>query len=242
MRADVLIFKKGIAKSRENAKKLINDNAVFINGKAVNKPSEDFDENSIITLAESVINKYVSRGGLKLEHALQEFNVDVRGFTALDIGASTGGFTDCLLKHGARKVYAVDVGTAQLDKSLQNDERVVSLEKCNARECIAAVNEKCDIVVMDVSFISQTLLYKTVRFHLKDEGVFISLIKPQFEAGRAHISSGGIVSDRSVHSEIIDRIKKSAFLHGLGMLSVICSPIKGGDGNTEYLAVFKKVN
>lgn len=240
MRADVLIYKKGIAKSRENAKKLIADGAVIINDKVVVKPSEDFDENCEITLMQSDINKYVSRGGLKLEYALEQFGIDVCGMTALDIGASTGGFTDCLLKHGAKKVYAVDVGVGQLDSMLSDDNRVISIEKCNAREPIAQINEKCHIAVMDVSFISQTLLYKTVYTHLADNGIFVSLIKPQFEAGRKHISSGGIVKDKKIHQTIIEKIQQTAFANGFAMQKLIVSPIKGGDGNTEYLAFFLK--
>ncbi len=240
MRADVLLYKKGIAKSRENAKKLINDGAVLINGRLVLKPSEDFDEASAVALADSDINKYVSRGGLKLEKALEEFKIEVTGMTALDIGASTGGFTDCLLKHGASKVYAVDVGVGQLDVSLCRDERVISIEKCNAREPIEKICDKCDIAVMDVSFISQTLLYKTVQYHLKDGGIFISLIKPQFEAGRGNISSGGIVKDKTIYRKIIDKIEQNAQIYGFKMNACIPSPIKGGDGNTEYLALFKR--
>lgn len=240
MRADLLLYKKGVAKSRENAKKLIVDGAVSIDGKKVLKPSEDFDENAEIVLAPSSINKYVSRGGLKLEYALENFKIAVDGMTALDLGASTGGFTDCLLKHGAAKVYAVDVGVGQLAPSLLNDERVVSIEKCNAREPIAQISCQCDIAVMDVSFISQTLLYKTVCTHLKPGGLFVSLIKPQFEAGREHISSGGIVRDQKVHRDIIEKIKVSAAEYGLEMTSCAVSPIKGGDGNTEYLAAFLK--
>lgn len=241
MRADLLLYKKGVAKSRENAKKLIIAGAATINGKNVVKPSEDFDENAEIVLAESSVNKYVSRGGLKLEFALENFKISVEGMTALDIGASTGGFTDCLLKHGATKVYAVDVGVGQLAPSLLNDKRVVSIEKCNAREPIAQISHQCDIAVMDVSFISQTLLYKTVYAHLKPGGIFVSLIKPQFEAGRENISSGGIVRDTKVHQSIIEKIKVSAAHCGFEMISLATSPITGGDGNTEYLAAFKKV-
>ncbi len=240
MRADLLLYRKGIAKSRENAKKLILAGAVSINGKTISKPSEDFNEDAAVTLTESSVNKYVGRGGLKLEHALESFNISVEGFTALDIGASTGGFTDCLLQHGAVKVYAVDVGSNQLAPSLLSDKRVISIEKCNAREPISALNELCDIAVMDVSFISQTLLYQTVYTHLKSGGIFISLIKPQFEAGRENISSGGIVKDEKIHRIIIEKIKASAAQCGFEMTSLTTSPIKGGDGNTEYLASFIK--
>lgn len=240
MRADVLLYKKAVAKSRENAKKLINDGAVLINGKKVLKPSEDFDENSYIFIMENNINKYVSRGGLKLEKALEEFKIDVRGMISLDLGASTGGFTDCLLQHGAAKVYAVDVGVGQLADTLRKDERVVVVEKCNARTPVPDIKELCDIAVMDVSFISQTLLYKTVCAHLKDGGIFISLIKPQFEAGREHLSPGGIVTNEKIHISIIDKIKNTAYSAGLDMIGCIVSPIKGGDGNTEYLAFFLK--
>jgi len=240
MRADQLLFKLGFARSRENAKKLIADGAVNINGKTVQKPSEDFDEASVIELKDNVINKYVSRGGLKLEHAITEFGIDVKGMTALDIGASTGGFTDCLLKNGAALVYAVDVGTGQLHPDIFADKRVISIESCNAREPVSEVKEKCDIVVMDVSFISQTLLYKTVCHHLADGGIFISLIKPQFEAGRENLSSGGIVKSEKVRLKVIENLRNTAFSAGLEMKSCVASPITGGDGNTEYLAFFKK--
>lgn len=240
MRADLLLFKYGFARSRENAKKLIVDGAVTINGRVVQKPSENFDEGSCIELKDTAINKYVSRGGLKLEYAINEFGIDVHGMIALDIGASTGGFTDCLLKSGASFVYAVDVGTGQLHPDILADKRVRSIEGCNARKPIEGISEKCDIVVMDVSFISQTLLYETVRFHLKENGIFVSLIKPQFEAGREHLSSGGIVKNEKIRLKVIENIKNIAFAEGLEMLSFVTSPITGGDGNTEYLAFFRK--
>lgn len=240
MRVDLLLYNRGFARSRENAKKLIMDGAVFLNGIQIKKPSEIVDDNASITIRDSDVNRYVSRGGLKLEYALKEFKVDVSCAVAIDIGASTGGFTDCLLKHGANKVYAVDVGTGQLHPDIAKDTRVVSIEKCNARDDITQIKEKCDIAVMDVSFISQTLIYKTVFNHLKQDGLFISLIKPQFESGREHLSSGGIVKSEKIHAKIIEKIKKVSFSEGFEMTGVVVSPIKGGDGNTEYLALFRK--
>jgi 23S rRNA (cytidine1920-2'-O)/16S rRNA (cytidine1409-2'-O)-methyltransferase len=184
---------------------------------------------------------YVGRGGLKLEAALDAFRIDVTELVAADIGASTGGFTDCLIKRGAKKVFAVDSGINQLHKSLISDNRVVSMEKMNARNLTAEVlGELCDIAVMDVSFISQALLYGSVKSILKENGIFISLIKPQFEAGRNNIGKNGIVRDISIHATLIKRLFDTAESYGLFCGGAIRSPIEGGDGNIEYLALFEK--
>jgi 23S rRNA (cytidine1920-2'-O)/16S rRNA (cytidine1409-2'-O)-methyltransferase len=185
--------------------------------------------------------KYVGRGGLKMEGAMNAFSLDVRGKTCVDIGASTGGFTDCLLQNGARKVYAVDCGSGQLHPTLLKDERVVNIENFNARNLDeAALGERCDLAVMDVSFISQTLLHKATSDVLNENGIFISLIKPQFEVGRENIGKGGIVKDKKAHKTAIENVIKSARTHGLALVKIAVSPIKGGDGNKEYLALFKK--
>ena len=190
-RADKLLFRKGLVKSRSAAQALINEKKVLCRGRLVLKPSELLEEDDELNVTE--IPKYVSRGGLKLEHALHVFGVSVEGDVCADIGASTGGFTDCLLQHGAKKVYAVEGGHGQLDPSLSSDPRVTSIEDLNAKKlCFDTLGELCDTVVMDVSFISQTLLHKNVAGILKPGGKFITLIKPQFEAGKDNIGKGGI--------------------------------------------------
>ena len=185
--------------------------------------------------------KFVSRGGLKLEAALESFGIDVTGFTALDIGASTGGFTDCLLSRGASFVTAVDSGKGQLDPSLISDKRVRNIEKYNARELSADILPGCvDIVVMDVSFISQTLIIPSVVSVMKPDGYFVSLIKPQFEAGRAAVGKGGIVKSAEARLAAVTRVISSASEVGLLCTGLIVSPITGGDGNKEYLSCFVK--
>ena len=239
MRADVFLFNKGYAKSRSAAQQLIKNGSVLVNGKTVLKPSDQIDENDVVEMT-GEMPKYVSRGGYKLEAALDTFNIGVSGFVCADIGASTGGFTDCLLQRGAAKVYAIDGGRDQLDPSLRTDPRVVNIEGCNARELeYERINELCDIVVIDVSFISQTLIIPNIVNILKPGGVFVSLIKPQFEAGRAGIGKNGIAKPE-YHRPACDKI--IAFCAGQGLVNkgLAVSPIKGGDGNTEFLSYFIK--
>ncbi len=240
MRLDVFLFSNGYTKSREEAQKLIRTGNVTLNGIAVTKPSFQVETDD----ADIVVKNpflYVSRGGDKLHAALEAFNIDPNGLICADIGASTGGFTDCLLKHGARVVYAIDSGTNQLVESLKNDPRVFSMENVNARYLSKSdIGQTCTLCVMDVSFISQSLLYGAVADILPYEGTFISLIKPQFEAGRENISKGGIVKNEKVHQQVIEKLIHAASAHGLIYQSHIISPIKGGDGNIEYLALFKK--
>ncbi len=241
MRADVYIFLQGAVRSRKQAKDLIDAGAVTLDGKLVKKASEDIDDSIEHEIIIENTEKYVSRGGLKLEAALEAFRVDVTGLAALDIGASTGGFTDCLLKHGAKSCVAVDSGHGQLDPAIARDPRVVSYEKYNARELSSdIIPEGADIIVMDVSFISQTLIIGRLPCILRDDGVFISLIKPQFEAGRAAIGKGGIVHSKSDRKSAVLRVTDFAATVGLFCTGLIVSPIKGGDGNTEYLAIFKR--
>ena len=242
MRADVFLFSRGLAKSRTHAAELIKSGALVC-GKKISKPSQDISEsvsNDDIKITEP--SKYVSRGGLKLEAALTAFSLDVSGITALDVGASTGGFTDCLLKHGASKVFAVVVGHGQLDASLLNDARVVNLEGINARamteEDIGRKNFA--LAVSDVSFISQALIYDAVCDMLGDKGIFISLIKPQFECGKQNLSSGGICKDKKVHIKVIEELFNRSVEAGLYPEKLTRSPITGGDGNTEYLVYFVK--
>ena len=241
MRADVQLYQYGYFESRQKAKNEILAGNVKADGRTIRKPSEDISEDAVIEISENTL-AFVSRGGLKLEAALKYFNIKVKGLTAVDIGASTGGFTDCLLQHGAKKVYAVDCGTDQLHEMLRHDDRVTSIEKFNARLLAPeTLGCRCDIAVMDVSFISQTLLYENVASVLKPNGIFISLIKPQFEAGKEFLSKNGIVKDERIAEKTVCSIIESARRNMLFDQGVIPSPIRGGDGNTEYLAYFKYI-
>lgn len=239
MRADLYLTENGIAASRQKAKNMITDGVVYADGKQVIKPSEELNCETIEIRGE--IMPYVSRGGLKLQGAFEAFGLSPENMIALDVGASTGGFTDCLLQYGAKKVYAVDCGHSQLDKSLLNDERVISIENCNARflNC-DIIPEKCDICVMDVSFISQTLIHNAISDIIKSNGFFISLIKPQFESKRSDIGKNGIVKDEKIRQNAVNKVTESALASGFSLLSYKESPIKGGDGNIEYIALFKK--
>lgn len=242
MRADIFLFSRGFAKSRTHAADLIK-NGVEICGKKIAKASQDIPEStsdSDIRITEP--SKYVSRGGLKLEAALTAFSVETEGVTALDVGASTGGFTDCLLKHGAKKVYAVDVGHGQLAAELLCDMRVVNLEGINAKFLSPELvgSSGFSLAVSDVSFISQALIYASVCNMLCDGGKFISLIKPQFECGKKNLSSGGICKDKKVHLQVVTELFEKARLSGLYPAAFTHSPITGGDGNIEYLALFVK--
>lgn len=241
MRADVFLKERGYAKSRTAAQDIIS-RGVTVNGERIAKPSQNIPDADTYTVEVAESQKYVSRGGLKLEAALDAFGISPDGLRAVDIGASTGGFTDCLLSRGAREVVAVDVGHDQLAESLATDPRVKNMEGVNARTLTKEmIGGRVPLVVTDVSFISQTLIYGAVADILDDTGLFISLIKPQFEAGRENIGKSGIVAkDEKIHVKVIEKLIAEAASHGLGMISVIPSPIKGGDGNTEYLALFKK--
>ncbi len=240
MRIDKYLFEKGHAQSRQKAKEIIEAGMVYIDGKQISKPSYDFDPE---TKTPEVTGKpyiYVSRGGVKLEHALKAFDVDVSGLTAADIGSSTGGFTDCLLRGGAEKVFAIDSGTNQLHESLRENEKVVVMENFNARALdFEVLGEKVDIAVCDLSFISQKYIYSPVTKILRDGGLFVSLIKPQFEAGRENLSKNGIVKDKKIHRKVIDELLAEAAGHKLYCRGVSVSPIQGGDGNIEYLALFE---
>ncbi len=240
MRADVYIAEKGYAESRSRARALIDAGAVVIDGEVIKKASVEIDEEAEHNVDILIKEKYVSRGGLKLEAALDAVSLDVRGMHAIDVGASTGGFTDCLLSRGAAKVFAVDSGTSQLHAKLRADERVVSMEKYNARNLqFEDIGERLDIAVMDVSFISQTCIIGALAGVLKDGAYFISLIKPQFEAGRAAIGKGGIVKDKKDRFHAVRRVLDFAKEQDFSCLWLGRSPILGGDGNAEYLAVFK---
>ena len=239
MRADVYLVEHGYAESRTRASRLISEGKVNIDGSVITKPSADIsDGEHTVTLTDT--DKYVGRGGLKLEHAIECFSVDVRGKRCIDVGASTGGFTDCLLQNGAAHVCAVDSGNGQLHSKLLSDSRVSSYEGYNARNLAAATLGMFEIAVMDVSFISQTLIHPALSGVIKDGGIFISLIKPQFEAGRSAIGKNGIVKNSRDRENAVIRVIDSARLCGFKLIGAIRSPIKGGDGNTEYLACFIK--
>ena len=240
-RIDNLLFYKQLASSRSRAKALILEGNVTVNGKIVDKPGKLVALDSEIKVKES--NKYSSRGGIKLEAAIKDFNVDISGHIAADIGASTGGFTDCLLKNGASKVYAIDVGYGQLDYNLRKDARVVVKERCNARYLKPEeIGEPVDFVTIDVSFISLDKIFPVSYSLLKPSGKCIALIKPQFEAGRAEVSKGGVVNSEKVRLRVIDKIKSVAGAVGFSVTGIIESPLKGPAGNTEYLIYLEKAN
>jgi 23S rRNA (cytidine1920-2'-O)/16S rRNA (cytidine1409-2'-O)-methyltransferase len=241
-RTDILLVERGLAPSREQAKRLILAGEVLVNQAPAGKPGTLISTDSIITV--KAAPRYVGRGGLKMEGALAHFGIDVTGFTALDIGASTGGFTDCLLQHGATKVFAFDVGTNQLAWKIRSDARVVSREKINMRhfEPSDIGNEPLDLIVADVSFISLTLVLLPAIAALRPGGQAVVLIKPQFELRREDIGPGGIVRDPALHQQACDKIegfiRSSANLEWLGLMP---SPIQGADGNCEFLAWFRLI-
>jgi len=241
MRADVYLFSHGYARSRQAAKVLIESGNVRINGKIVIKPAFDIDESQEFEISIDQKPRFVSRGGEKLDFALEHFNIDVMGMTCIDIGASTGGFTDCLIKRGAKHVYALDSGHSQLDPHLAQSRQVTSIEKYNAR--FIDTNDfpqKFEIAVMDVSFISQTFIHSGIFSVLKKDGILISLIKPQFECGRSALNSHGIIKSSSYHIQSINRIIDSALINGFSCLDIVRSPIEGGSGNTEFLIYLQK--
>lgn len=240
-RLDVLLVNKGLAPSREKAKVIIMSGNVFVNGQREDKAGTCFDvEKSTIEVKESPL-KYVSRGGLKLEKAMKEFPISLEGSVCMDIGASTGGFTDCMLQNGAKKVYSVDVGHGQLDWKLRNDERVVCMEKTNFRYMQPGdIADVLDFASVDVSFISLTKILLPARKLLREDGQMVCLIKPQFEAGREKVGKKGVVRDRNVHEEVIEKVFEFAILCGFEVCGLAFSPIKGPEGNIEYLIHLKK--
>ena len=239
-RLDAELVTRKIAGSRERAKGLIKSGAVLVNGKIIFKPSADINEtDEIISLAEEF--KYVGRGGLKLEKAIDEFGIDLKNKICIDIGASTGGFTDCMLQNGAARVYAVDVGHDQLAEKLQNDARVCNAEGTDIRNItVDFTGGQVDFISIDVSFISLKLILPKASELLKECGEASVLIKPQFEAGKKGIGKNGIVKDRKVHENVLKDITEFAVSLGFMPNALICSPIKGGSGNTEYLIHLKK--
>ncbi len=239
-RLDVLLVEKGFFSSRERAKRSIMAGTVYVDGQKLDKAGMKVDPAAEIEVREEKL-RYVGRGGLKMERAMDAFGIEVRGLTCMDIGASTGGFTDCMLQNGAAKVYAVDVGYGQLDWRLRSDDRVVVMEKCNARYLTPEeVGEMVDFVSIDVSFISLGLIFPAVRKLLLPGGRGAALIKPQFEAGREEMKgTGGIVRDPAVHRAVIERVLGLALSSGLSPLGLTWSPVKGSKGNIEYLMYFQ---
>lgn len=233
-RLDKLLVDRGLVKSRERAKALIMEGHVIVDGTVVTKAGNLVDEASEIGLKEKEC-PYVGRGGLKLEAALEHFGIDPSGLVAMDVGCSTGGFTDCLLKKNARKVYAIDVGYGQLDWSLRNDPRVVLLEKTNIRYIEkTAVPEPVDIAVVDVSFISLLKVLPRVLEFLGNGGRVLALIKPQFEAGKGMVGKGGIVKDESTRLSAVEGVREGTAGIGFRTLGVFESPVRGQKGNIEY--------
>ena len=234
-RLDVLMVQRNLAESREKAKALIMSGIVYVNGQKEDKAGTSFEETVQIEVRGSTL-KYVSRGGLKLEKAMSRFGVQLAGKVCMDVGASTGGFTDCMLQNGAVKVYAVDVGHGQLAWKLRNDDRVICMEKTNIRYVTPEdIGDRIEFSSIDVSFISLTKVLGPVKQLLTDNGQVVCLIKPQFEAGREKVGIKGVVREKSVHLEVIEMVSDYARSIGFGILGLEFSPIKGPEGNIEYL-------
>src|SRR5882724_8512717 len=245
MRIDKLLVDRGLAESRTKAQALVMAGVVLADEQLVNKPSDTVASDAQVRLkgGDDPASRYVGRGGVKLETALRDFKLSVEGFTCLDVGASTGGFTDCLLQHGAKHVIAVDVGHNQIDYRLRTDPRVEVREGVNARYLQPAdFNAKFDLAVMDVSFISATKIMPAIVPLMQEAGRLITLIKPQFEVGRGEVGKGGIVRDPEKHARVIAEVNQAAEELGLRLEKVIESPIHGADGNVEFLALYEKVS
>lgn len=239
-RLDVLLVQKGLAPSREKAKAMIMEGNVFVDNNREDKAGTMFDENANIEVRGNTL-KYVSRGGLKLEKAMTHFGITLDDKICMDIGASTGGFTDCMLQNGAKKVYAVDVGYGQFAWKLRQDERVVCMEKTNIRYVTPEhIADALDFASVDVSFISLTKVLGPARELLTEQGEMVCLIKPQFEAGREKVGKKGVVRDKAVHEEVIEKVIDFAVEIGFEILNLEYSPIKGPEGNIEYLVYIRK--
>ena len=239
-RLDVLLVKRGLVPSREKAKAIIMSGNVFVEGQREDKAGTTFPEESAIEVKGHTL-PYVSRGGLKLEKALKHFDVTVDNKVCTDVGSSTGGFTDCMLQNGAKKVFAIDVGRGQLDWKLRQDERVICMEKTNIRNVVPEdIGEPIDFSSIDVSFISLTKVLLPIRNYLKEDGEIVALIKPQFEAGREKVGKKGVVREKSTHIEVIDKVISYAVSIGFFAKALEFSPIKGPEGNIEYLVHLQK--
>ena len=239
-RLDVLLVKRNLAESREKAKAIIMSGNVFVEGQREDKAGSMFSDEVQIEVKGQTL-QYVSRGGLKLEKAMANFDVKLQDKVCTDVGSSTGGFTDCMLQNGARKVFAIDVGRGQLAWKLRNDERVVCMEKTNIRYVTPEDLGECiDFSSIDVSFISLTKVLLPIRNYLKDDGQIVALIKPQFEAGREKVGKKGVVREKSTHYEVIELVLAYALSIGFEVLALDFSPIKGPEGNIEYLVHLRK--
>ena len=239
-RLDILLVRRNLVSSREKAKAVIMSGDVYVDGQREDKAGTTFPENVQIEVRQNPL-PYVSRGGLKLEKALAVFDVSVEGKVCTDVGSSTGGFTDCMLQNGAVKVFAIDVGRGQLDWKLRQDERVICMEKTNIRYVVPEdLGEPIDFSSIDVSFISLTKVLEPIRNYLKDDGEIVALIKPQFEAGREKVGKKGVVRDKDVHHEVIEKVALYAHSIGFEISEIDYSPIKGPEGNIEYLIHLKK--
>ena len=239
-RLDVLLVEKGLAPSREKAKAIIMAGIVYVDGNKEDKAGTTFPENAVIEVKGKTL-PYVSRGGLKLEKAMQKFPITLSGKVCMDVGSSTGGFTDCMLQNGATKVYAIDVGHGQLAWKLRNDERVVCMEKTNIRYVVPEdIDELAAFSSIDVSFISLTKVLLPVKNLLTEDGQVVCLIKPQFEAGREKVGKKGVVRDRAVHEEVIRMVMGYASSIDFYPLALDFSPVKGPEGNIEYLLFLSK--
>ena len=236
-RADLLLLDRGLAQSREQAQTLIMEGLVFTSSGRVAKSSSLLSDLTLLEVRGRL--PYVGRGGLKLAQALESFNLPVQGLVALDLGASTGGFTDCLLQHGAQRVYALDVGHGQLDYRLREDSRVVVMERCNARHPFF-LPEQVDLVTIDVSFISMTLVIPSARQHLKQGCPLVVLVKPPFEARKEEVGRGGIIKDPQIHARILGRSIAWSVNQGLRLRNLCASPILGDAGNREFFLLLQK--
>ena len=241
-RLDVLLVKRNLAESREKAKAIIMSGNVFVEGQREDKAGSTFSDEVQIEIKGHTL-PYVSRGGLKLEKAVANFDVTLQDKVCTDVGSSTGGFTDCMLQNGARKVFAIDVGRGQLAWKLRQDERVVCMEKTNIRYVTPEdLGEPIDFSSIDVSFISLTKVLLPIRNYLKEDGQIVALIKPQFEAGREKVGKKGVVREKSTHREVIELVLSYAVSIGFAVLNLDFSPIKGPEGNIEYLVHLQKVD
>ncbi len=238
-RIDILVHEAGLAESREKAKALVMEGKVYVDNQKADKPGMLYSEDVLIELKGDTI-PFVSRGGLKLAKAIDIFNIDLSGKIAMDVGASTGGFTDCMLQNGAKKVYSVDVGYGQLAWKLRNDSRVINMERTNARNISSEdINDRLDFASVDVSFISLTKIIPVLCNLMDKDFGLLCLIKPQFEAGKSKVGKNGVVREKSTHIEVIEHIVKFCIDMGLGIEGLDFSPIKGPKGNIEYLIYLK---
>lgn len=240
-RADICLLKLGLAKSRTHAKNIILEKRAFYDGKVIEKASLLVDEN-LVTVNSTVEDTYVGRGAIKLDSAIKNFELDLKDLVCMDIGASTGGFTQIMLNEKAKKVYAIDVGTNQLVDSLLNDERVVSLENTNFRYLdFEVIGEKVDFISIDVSFISLKYIFENLYKFLKEDSKIVALIKPQFECEGKSLNKKGIVKSKKVIENVVEKVKLYALANKLEVIEIIDSPILGGDGNKEKLALIKGI-